>query len=211
MPTLHGANLSPYVRKVRVALAHKGIEYEDVQIIPFGPSPEFEKLNPLKKIPVYQDGDLVLPDSSVILGYLEHKHPEPALLPSDPGERGRALWFEEYGDTKVTTTLATVFFQRFVAPNFMKREPDEIAIRKAIDEELPPIFDYLTGQLGDSDFLVGGMFSIADIATTTGFVNFRIGGEDIDADRWPALAAYVERIFGQPAFKPIVEGDIPKG
>jgi glutathione S-transferase len=211
MPILHGANLSPYVRKVRVALAFKGIEYDDNQVVPFGPTPEFQALSPLKKIPVYQDGDLVLPDSSVILAYLECAHPTPALLPADAGERGRALWFEEYGDTKVTTNLATVFFQRFVGPRFLNLETDEAAIRDAIDEQLPPVFDYLSEQLGDSDYLVGGMFSIADIAITTGFVNFRIGGEEIDAGRWPALAAYVERVHGHPAFKPIVEGDIPKG
>jgi glutathione S-transferase len=150
MPILHGANLSPYVRKVRVALAFKGIEYDDNQVVPFGPTPEFQALSPLKKIPVYQDGDLVLPDSSVILAYLECAHPTPALLPADAGERGRALWFEEYGDTKVTTNLATVFFQRFVGPRFLNLETDEAAIRDAIDEQLPPVFDYLSEQLGDS-------------------------------------------------------------
>ncbi len=66
-PILHGSNISPYVRKVRVALAYKGIEYDDVQQIPFGAPPEFVAKSPLSKIPCWEEGELILPDSSVIL------------------------------------------------------------------------------------------------------------------------------------------------
>ena len=209
MPILHGANLSPYVRKVRFALAEKGITVDQEQVVPFGLSDAFKKLSPLGKIPVYQDGDLVLPDSSVIIDYLEHVHPKPALYPADPGQRGRALFYEEYGDTKVIGALATVFFQRFVRKNFFKQEPDEAAVKNALEKEIPPVLDYLAGELGSNDYLVGNRFSIADIAATTGFVNFRIGGESVDAKRWPTIAAYIDRVFSRPAIKPIVEGDLP--
>jgi glutathione S-transferase len=208
MPILHGVNLSPFVRKVRFALAEKGVTIEQEQVVPFGLSDEFKKLSPLGKIPVYQDGDLVLPDSSVILDYLEHVHPSPALYPSDPGKRGRALFYEEYGDTKVTGALATIFFQRFVRKNFFQEEADEAVVTAALENEIPPILDYLAGELGDDDYLVGNEFSIADIAVTTGFVNFRIGGESVDASRWPTVAAYVDRVFSRPAIKSVVEGDL---
>lgn len=208
MPILHGVNLSPFVRKVRFALAEKGVTVEQDQVVPFGLSDDFKKLSPLGKIPVYQDGDLVLPDSSVIIDYLEHVHPKPALYPADPGQRGRALFYEEYGDTKVTGALATIFFQRFVRKNFFQEEPDEAAVSEALENEIPPILDYLTAELGDNDYLVGNQFSVADIAVTTGFVNFRIGGESVDASRWPTVAAYVDRVFSRPAIKPVVEGDL---
>jgi hypothetical protein len=65
-PILHGSNISPYVRKVRVALAFKGIEYDDVQQIPFGAPPEFVAKSPLSKIPCWEEGELILPDSSVV-------------------------------------------------------------------------------------------------------------------------------------------------
>ncbi len=84
-PILHGSNISPYVRKVRVALAYKGIEYDDVQQIPFGAPPEFVAKSPLSKIPCWEEGELILPDSSVILSYLEHRYPDP------PPEAGRLL------------------------------------------------------------------------------------------------------------------------
>jgi glutathione S-transferase len=208
MPVLHGVNLSPFVRKVRFALAEKGRSVEQEQVVPFGVSEEFKQLSPLGKIPVYQDGELVLPDSSVIIDYLEHVQPEPALYPADPGQRGRALFYEEYGDTKVTSALSTIFFQRFVRKTFFQQEADEALIAATLENEVPPILDYLAAELGENDYLVDNRFSIADIAITTAFVNFRIGGESIDAGRWPTISAYVERVFSRPALKPIVEGDL---
>ena len=47
----------------------------------------------------------------------------------------------------------------------------------------------------DDEYLVGNRFSIADIATATGFVNFHHGSERVDPARWPKLAAYVDRGF----------------
>jgi len=135
-------------------------------------------------------------------------HPEPALYPSDPKEFGRALWYEEYCDTKLVNALTTVFFQRFVRPTFFKQEADEEMIQKALTEEIPPILDYLEGEIGDRAFLGGRRFSIADIAATSPFVNFAHGKEKIDAGRWPNVAAYVERIHSRPSYKPIIEEEM---
>jgi glutathione S-transferase len=204
MPILHGVDLSPFVRKVRVALAEKSITYEHVPVLPFGQTDEYRKKSPLGKIPCWEDGDYVLPDSSAIIAYLERTHPEPALYPSNPEEFGRALWYEEYADTKLSTTLTTVFFERYVQTNFFKKEPDEEAVAQAL-REAEPLFDYLTGEIGDRDVMVGNRFSIADIAVGSVFVNFAHGGEQVDANRWPQLAAYVERIHARPSFKGIIE------
>src|SRR5713226_5997898 len=94
MPVLYGVNASPFVRKVRVALAEKNVPYEHEVVIPVNVSPEFRKMSPLGKIPALRDGDKALSDSSVICAYLERAHPTPALYPADPYEYARALWFE---------------------------------------------------------------------------------------------------------------------
>jgi glutathione S-transferase len=211
MPILHGAHASPFVRKVRVVLAHKSLEYEHDPVVPFGVSDEYKKKSPLGKIPCWEDGDLVLPDSSVICSYLESVHPTPALYPSEPGQRARALWYEEHADTRVVDACATVFFQRFVRPTFFKQDPDEALIEKALTEKLPVVLDYLTEELGDRDFLVGDEMTIADIATASPFVNMELGGETPDASRWPAAAEYVKRVLSQPSFKPIYEADVGRG
>jgi glutathione S-transferase len=205
MPTIHGVNASPFVRKVRVAMQEKNLSYELEPVMPIGVSDEFKKLSPLGKIPVYQDGDFVLPDSSCIIAYLERVHPEPALYPSDDQQYGHALFFEEYADTRLVDDLTTVFFQRVVRSKIMKQEPDEALVEATLSERVPVLFDFLETQVGDGDGIVGGRFSIADIGIGSPFVNFSHGGESVDSDRWPKLASYLERIHSRPSFKNLIE------
>lgn len=205
MPTIHGVNASPFVRKVRIAMEEKGLAYELEPVMPIGVSEEFKKLSPLGKIPVYQDGDYVLPDSSCIIAYLERLHPEPPLYPSDAREYGHALFLEEYADTRLVEALSTVFFQRVVRSKIMKQEPDESLVKEALSERIPLLFDFLETKVGDGDGIVGGRFSIADIGIGSPFVNFSHAGEDVDSERWPKLASYLERIHSRPSFKTLIE------
>jgi glutathione S-transferase len=205
MPTIHGVNASPFVRKVRVAMLEKGLEYDLEPVMPIGVSDEFKKLSPLGKIPVYQDGDFALPDSSCIIAYLERIHPEPRLYPVNDQDYGRALFLEEYGDTRLTDGLTTVFFQRVVRSKIMKLDADEALVSHALEELIPPLFDYLEETVGEDEGIVGGRFSIADIGIASPFVNFNHGGESVDAGRWPSLAAYLQRVLARPSFKSLVE------
>jgi glutathione S-transferase len=207
-PRVYGGTVSPYVRKVRVALAYKDVEFEDMEQTPFGAPAEFRELSPLSKIPVWQEGDFVLPDSSVILSYIEQRYPEPPLLPADPQPRARALWFQEYGGSKLNEATAGIFFERVVKPKILKLETNTKLVDHLLGKTLPRALDYLTKCLGDDEYMVGGMFSLADIALTTSFVNLNLAGVDVDATRWPAYAAYVERILALPFYAPIV-ADVP--
>jgi glutathione S-transferase len=206
MPILHGVSLSPFVRKVRVALAEKSVAYEHDPVLPFGQTDEYKAKSPLGKIPCWEDGDFVLPDSSCIIAYLERTHPEPALYPADPKECGRALWFEEFSDSKLSEVLSTVFFQRFVQPNFFQQDPDEALIAESL-VAAEHWFEYLEGQLDGRSAIVGSHFSIADLAIGSIFVNFQYGGGQVDAGRWPGLAAYVAGLHVRPSFKAILEDE----
>ncbi len=210
MPKLYGINLSPFVRKVRVALAEKGIAYEHEPIIPVNVSAEYKKISPLGKVPAYTDGDRTLADSSVICAYLERTHPQPPLYPSDTYEFARALWFEEYGDGALAQiTGPKIFFQRVVQPKFFNQPCDEAMVQKAVTEELPPLFDYLESQVGEGGVIAGNHFSIGDIGIATHFVNLKFAGFGVDAKRWPKLARYVEHVHARPSFKKIIEEEAP--
>lgn len=209
MPTLYGAPISPFVRKTMVALAEKGVTYEHDPVVPAIAPAEFKRISkeisPLGKIPAYRDGDLTLADSSVIIAYLERVQPSPALYPSDARDYARALWFEEYGDGGLAPIMGPkIFFQKIAGPAFFKTPTDEAVVNKAINEELPPLFDYLEAQLGTGDWLVGRSFSVADIGVATQFAQARLAGVSSDAKRWPKLAAYVERALARPSFKDAV-------
>jgi len=79
----------PFCARVRLALAEKGVESETVEI-DLGNRPGWlYELNPAGKVPVLDDG-FVLPESAVIMEYLDERFPEPALLPAGREERARA-------------------------------------------------------------------------------------------------------------------------
>jgi glutathione S-transferase len=97
--TLYDADRCPYCARVRIVLAEKGIEHEVVAIdLSDRPAWLYEK-NPLGKVPVIEEDAFVLPESPVIMEYLEERFPEPALLPRDPAARALArLQVERFDD-----------------------------------------------------------------------------------------------------------------
>jgi glutathione S-transferase len=206
MAVLHGAIASPFVRKVRVALAEKGIAYESDPIMPFGVSEDYKKISPLGKIPCYTPHEgCNIPDSSVIVAYLERTNTDNPLYPENPEDFARALFFEEYADSALVAAVGSVFFQRVVGPLFMNQETDEAVIADALENQVPPLFAWLEEQIGDNEFLVGGKFSIADIGIASPFVNFGHAGESVDAGKYPKLAAYLDRIHSRPSFKACID------
>jgi glutathione S-transferase len=206
MPIVHGGVPSPFVKKTCAFLSEKGVAYELRPLAPFPKTPELLAMNPLGKIPIYQDGDLMLPDSSAICAYLERVQPRPSLYPQEAKAYGRALFVEEFADTRLNEVLGGVFFQRVIRPNFFKQEPDEAAVRKALEEQLPAVFDWLERQIESPQGIVGGAFSIADVAVGAQLANFRLAGEKVDGGRWPKLAAWAERTLARPSFVKLLEG-----
>ena len=80
----------PYCARVRLALAEKGIEYETVEVdLADRPQWLLELNAPHGRVPVLDDG-FTLPESEVIMAYLEERYPERPLLPSDPVQRAAA-------------------------------------------------------------------------------------------------------------------------
>jgi glutathione S-transferase len=101
--TLYDAARCPYCARVRIAFAEKGIAYESVEIDLSNRPPWLYEKNPAGRVPVLEEDTLVLPESVVIMEYVEERYPEPALLPADPAaralERLRVLRFDdELGD-----------------------------------------------------------------------------------------------------------------
>jgi glutathione S-transferase len=209
-----GANLSPFVRKVRVALAEKGLAYSLEPVTPFSPPPDFIEISPLKRIPAFRDTDLPEPnnhlaDSSVICDYLEHKYPTPPLYPTEPYPRARALWFEEYADSQIAANMVRPLFFERVVKKILKMQTDESICEAALRDHMPAIGDYLEKQIGEREYLVGDAFSIADIAIASMFVNVHHAGAPVDAGRWPKLAGYLARQHARPSFKAAIDEETP--
>ena len=195
-----GSFVSPYVRKVLACLEIKGLDYRVDPITPFFGGDEFERLSPLRRIPVLIDGDAALCDSSVICAYLEEAYPDPPLLPADPADRARARWLEEFADTRLGDVFIWgLFYQRIVYPAVWGEPGDEARIARTLAEDAPAALDYLESQLPASGFLFGTI-GIADIAIASFFRNADYAGFTVDADRWPKVARFVADVLGQPVF-----------
>lgn len=203
---LYGSSLSPFVRKVLVFAAEKGIELD---LRPTGfpnPIPEFCESSPFRKMPALCDGDYSLPDSSAIVHYLEARHPDPALIPTEARALGKVVWFDEFSDTILTACGAKMFFNRIVAPRFLCRRGDDAVADAAERDELPPILDYLEGVVPDAGgFLVGDRLTLADITVASPFVNLRHLDVALDETRHPRTRAYVDAVLVRPSFAQLFE------
>lgn len=179
MLTLYDAARCPYCARVRIALTEKGIPYETVEIdLQNRPAWLYEK-NPVGRVPVLEEGDFVLPESRVIMEYLEERDPEPPLLPSEPTDRASVrLWFERF-DAFSRPYYRTVF----------EGEPAD-----ALDAELAK----LDSALAASEYLGGSQFGLADIA----YVPWVIRAEaraGLDLTRHENLSAWLARLAERPS------------
>jgi glutathione S-transferase len=189
-----------------VALSEKGIAYELDPILPFNVSDEYKRMSPLGKIPCYTPKEGVnIPDSSVIVAYLERTNRSNPLYPENAEDFARALFLEEYGDSALVAALGTVFFQRIVGPRFLGQPTDEAAIANALEKQIPPLVTWLDEQIKGKEFFVGNRLTIADIAIASPFVNFMHAGGTLDAGKYPHLAAFLDRMLNRPSFKELIE------
>jgi glutathione S-transferase len=203
---LIGVHLSPYVRKVAVALTFKGVAYEQEVVVPGMVPPGFSEISPLNKIPVLVDGDFVLPDSSVICEYLEEKFPSPPMLPAGVEARAQARFLEEYADTRLLEYASVPFIENFVNPKLRNTEPDAARVQEVTEEKLPEVLDYLESRVPQEGFLFGE-FCTVDIALLSPMVNAQVGGYEPDPTRWPKYAAYLQRVKAQQAVATVLAAE----
>ena len=195
-----GSFVSPYVRKVLAAMHLKGLPYEVDPITPFYGNDEFERLSPLRRIPVLIDGDFHTSDSSVICAYLDEAYPGYALFPADPKARARARWFEEFADTRLGDVFIWgLFYPKIVHPIVWGEPGDQERIDKSLKADIPHALDYLEQELPADGFLFGDI-GVADISIASFFRNAAYAGFEADGARWPRTAAFVKRTLGHGCF-----------
>ncbi len=202
---IYGSPVSPFVRKVATVCLEKGAAF-DVQPVNIFDQPDwFRAISPMKRIPVLRDRSIAeegvsgtIADSSAICAYLEKKHPEPALYPTDPYAHGRALFIEEYADTALAPVGGLGIFRPIFFSITKGEEPDLDTARDAWANKLPPVFDYLESALGDAEFFAGDAFSIADISVACCLMQVALVAET-PLDNWPKFAAHFERMQARPS------------
>lgn len=204
---VHGTLVSPWVSRLVAVLEEKAIAYEIVTVIPLGdPDPEYLKISPMGKVPVLEVDGKYLPDSLAAAVFLEAEAPTPSMFPQDAWDRAWVYWLCDFLGTGLFSKVeAPLFVQRFVNQVLQNIEPDQAKIDDAL-ALMPSHFDYLESQLDDGrPYLVGEDMTLADLTAATIFINLRHAGEEVDAGRWPHLAAFVQRMHQRPSIKVIID------
>ena len=180
MLTLYDAARCPYCARVRIVLAEKDVEFETVEIdLSDRPAWLYEK-NSTGRVPVLEEDGWVLPESSVIMEFLDERYPEPALLPADAADRALSrVWIFRHDD--------------FTRPYYALRRGEGGA-----DAALAQQLARLDGELRMRPWLGGSGYGLADIA----YVPWVLRARDmlgVSLEPYEAVADWVERLLARPA------------
>jgi glutathione S-transferase len=180
MLTLYDAARCPYCARVRIVLAEKDVEYEPIEIdLTDRPAWIYEK-NSTGRVPVVEEDGWLLPESAVIMEFLDERYPEPPLLAADAADRALArLWIFRHDD--------------FTKPYYALRRGEDGAAA-LLDAEL----GRLDAALALRPWLGGADYGLADIA----YVPWVLRARDmlgVALAGFPAVSAWLEQLVERPS------------
>ena len=196
---LYYSPLSVYSAKPRIAMFEKAIAHE-TRLVNWTPATgwikpeELPRLNPKAQIPVLVDGEAVVPDSTIILDYLEERVPKAPLFPTGAAERARCRVLEDLGDTLLAPNLGVLVREVLLKPDASTRDAAAVAQTKA---ELARQYQRLDRELGNRDYLCGE-FSVADISCFSP-INIASLMEGAPSAEFSNLANWLARMTKRPS------------
>jgi glutathione S-transferase len=198
---LVGSLASPYVRKVRVVMAEKKLDYALLLENVWAPDTSIQQSNPLGKVPclLMEDGGAMF-DSRVIVEYLDTLTPVGKLIPPHGRERAEVKNWEALADGILDSAVLIFLEKKLREPamqseSWMNRQMDKVnAGLKAMSQGL-----------GESPFCVSNHLTLADIsvACCLGWLAFRFPQINW-RDEYPNLAKLFDKLAERPSFKETV-------
>lgn len=196
---LIGALTSPYVRKVRVVMAEKKLEYEFVLENVWSAESLIGESNPLGKVPcLVMEGSEALHDSRVIVEYLDTLSPVGKLIPSVGRERAEVKTWEALADGLLDASLLARLEATWAGRTDAERS------QAWIDRQLGKVHAALRAMsqgLADKSYCVGIQLSLADISVgcALGYLDFRFPQIDWRSPH-PNLTKLHEKLMQRPSF-----------
>ncbi|WP_298015545.1 glutathione S-transferase N-terminal domain-containing protein [uncultured Castellaniella sp.] len=194
---LIGSLTSPYVRKVRIVLAEKKLDYELVLDDPWSSNTQTTAYNPLGKVPcLILDENEALFDSRVIVEYLDTLSPVGRLIPPPGRERVAVKRWEATADG-IMDAAAAAFMETHRRPE-PQRSADWVKRQTA---KIHAALDYMNGLLGEQPYCTGVNLCLADIAVGAALGYLDLRSPDLN---WRAhhanLARLAEKLDARPSF-----------
>jgi glutathione S-transferase len=193
---------STNVERVALALGHKGMEVEWIDVDPQDRA-EVERISGQPLVPVLVDEGRVVPDSTVILHYLEQRQPEPRIFPSQDARRAELDVFLDWFNRVWKLPPNEIEAER------AKPRPDAERI-EALGKELSSALDVFEALLDGRDYLFGE-FSAADCDAFP-FLKYAADRNEEDDEpfheilrefqpldgRYPRVEAWIRRVDRRP-------------
>lgn len=195
---LIGSLASPYVRKVRVVLAEKKLDYQFVLENVWAADTTIDQLNPLGKVPslIMEDGDVLI-DSRVMVEYLDTLTPVCKLLPPNGRERADIKCWEALADGVLDAAILVRLERTQRPPELQSEQWTERQMRK-VHKGL----EVVAARLGESPYCAGIHYSLADVAVgcMLGWLSFRFPEIDWRGSH-PNLARLYDKLSERQSFK----------
>jgi glutathione S-transferase len=196
---LIGAITSPYVRKVRIVMAEKKLDYQFVSEDVWSPHTTISLSNPLGKVPcLVMEGGEALFDSRVIVEYLDTLSPVGKLIPATGRERAEVKTWEALADGLLDAAILARLENTWPGREAGQRSPAWVARQM---DKIQLALSAMARGLGERSHCAGTHFSLADIAVgcALGYLDFRFPHIDWRGDH-PALDKLHERLSQRSSF-----------
>ncbi len=199
---LLGSLTSPFVRKARIVLAEKKIEYTFEVEDPWSEKSRVPDANPLGKVPVLVlEDDSTLFDSRVIVEFLDGVSPLNRLIPANNREKIEVKRWEALADGVLDAAVAVRMEGRRST-----RQRSEKLIKRQM-EKIERGLAVMSRDLGDKPWCTGNAFTLADIAcgVALGYLDLRIGHYD-----WRVLHQNLAKLAAKLAERPSFADTAPR-
>ena len=193
MIKLYDSAFSPFARKVRMVLEHKGLEFEALDGLLHANHDALKAVNGRIEVPVLVDGDLVVVNSADIVAYLEHRYPERPVYPEAPAARVHARAWERAADSFIDAILIDISYWKWA--NRKDAMPD--GLLEAGRADLAAVYAALERELARNAF-VSGSFSIADLALFPHLASAKAMDAPFSAQDHPHITRWFKQMRGLP-------------
>lgn len=193
MIKLYDSAFSPFARKVRLVLEHKGLGFEAVDGLLKANHAALRAVNGRVEVPALVDGDVVVANSADIVAYLEYRYPQSPVYPQAPAARVHARAWERCADSYVDAILVNVSYWMWAD----RKDAMPAGLLDAARADLGLVYDSLDRELGRREF-VSGALSIADLALFPHLASAKAMGVEFTANRHPGLARWMKQMRALP-------------
>ena len=191
--------LSTYSQKVVLAFYEKGLEFEGEIVNLFEPADRkrFSEIYAIGKVPLVMDGDYMVPESAIIVEYLENHHSTGTkLIPDDLHEARRTRFADRMHDLYVNESVANLLFQSW------KPEADrDLELIDRCRHRLEVCYGHMDEQLAARQWVMGDQFTMADCSLAPAlFYAPRVA----PFDSRPGIRSYWERMCQRPTWQRVM-------